>query len=60
LSSFTASERSAILGGSRQACATATDLGATLVQTRNEAAWLRRESMRLRNEARTAREGRRR
>jgi hypothetical protein len=56
---FTASERSAILGGSRDACATATDLGATLEQMRNEAAWLRRESVRLRYEAQAAREGRR-
>jgi hypothetical protein len=58
LSRFTTAERSAILRGSRDACATATDLRATLAELRNEATALRGESAGLRDRARAVREAR--
>jgi len=53
-------ERSAIVRGSHEACATATDLKAVLSEVRREATSLRSDSVKLRDEARTVREGLRR
>jgi hypothetical protein len=65
LKEFTSAERSAILRGAREACATATDLRMTLAQLlsaatvlRGEATLLRGESLRLRDRARVDRDGR--
>jgi hypothetical protein len=57
---MSAAQRSAILGGARDACATAADLRETLARLRSEAVALRRESERLRGLAQAERDERRR
>jgi hypothetical protein len=57
---MSAAQRSAILGGARDACATAANLGETVAKLRSEAVALRRESERLRGLAQADRDERRR